>query len=215
MLFINTWSEKKKKRQEALCYYWKQIQNKENSMNFGLQDLEVNPIPANLIQQICMSMYQVTGIWPGPRLSVLRKIESQPAARSCIVRRANRRQINSCRWGKATIGMCAGISQRETIDSLCQGCNRKSPSADQVRDGFWRNSELVMVCLGNYKPKDFVVIYKMRMNGGRQPWKGMGSMPGMTLNDIWTCKCKMPRHWKRYWSIFISHLILCAHMQVL
>ena len=42
-------------------------------MNFGLKDLEVNPIPVNLIQQICMSMYQLTGILPGPRQMVQKK----------------------------------------------------------------------------------------------------------------------------------------------
>lgn len=55
IFFINIGSEINKKL--CVCHYWTTVQNKENSMNFELEDLKLNPISPNLIQQIWMSMY--------------------------------------------------------------------------------------------------------------------------------------------------------------
>lgn len=61
--------------------------DKENSMNFGLEDLKLNPTPANLIQQICTSIYQVTRVLQGSRQAVLRKIMCLARTRSLYNRR--------------------------------------------------------------------------------------------------------------------------------
>lgn len=54
-----------------MCHYWTAAQNRETGMNFRLEDLKLNPISANLIQQIWARTCEVTGLLPGPRQAVL------------------------------------------------------------------------------------------------------------------------------------------------
>lgn len=170
-------------------------------MNFGLQDLEVNPICIRS-QAFC----QVPGRWCRERHS---------AFQSYIVRKANRRQINSCRWVKAKVGVCGSVSKKERIiDFIYQGGNRDcSLSLRWVLKDIWTSNGVSGELQTNglcCDLQDENEWWETALNGSR-----VQARDDLEWHLDMQMQMPMPRHLKRYWSIFISHLILCVHMQVI